>query len=244
MLRSFVLLSLSMAMLCGNSSCKKEKGTVQLTVSAKYGNEAFLLNVPNTDPEGRRVQTDVLKFYLSRIKLIKEDNSTLEVEDAALIDFSDPNSLKLDFKNVEGSFKGISLGIGLDAELNNTDPNTKDDSDPLSNNQGMYWSWMKYIFVKYEARADISGTGTGAFNWFPLYHTGSDTLYRTIQFNRTITASEESPEQLKLVLDVKKIFYNGSNTLDIETESTSQVSDNPAVALKFTNQFAQAFNLE
>ncbi|MFN8285534.1 MAG: MbnP family protein [Chitinophagales bacterium] len=224
------------------SSCHKPDGKLSLQMQAVYGNQAFFTGTSNTDAQNRRIQTDVLKFYLSHITLIKTDNSEVEVKDVALIDFSNPSSLSINVDKLNGDFKAIRFGIGVDSIQNESDPNDIDPKSPLANND-MYWSWMKYIFVKYEARCDTSGTGSGTYNWFPLYHLGSNPLYRTVTLTKDFSACCGDKQSLTLVLDVKKIFYGDTETLDLINESTSQTSDHFDVATKFMNNLAKAFSL-
>ncbi len=230
------------------ASCRKPKdGNFTLQLKAKYGDQSFAINTPNTDPQGRRIQLDKLKFYLSHITLVKTDNSEIELKEVMLCDFEAPNSLSFNVADINGDFKGIKFSCGIDSIQNNTDPNTiADDSNPLSNNSGMYWSWLKYIFEMVEARCDTTSTGSGPFNWFPLYHIGANAQYREVAISKTYSVCCDNKLTLNLVLDVKKIFYGSSQTLDIIAESTSQTSpsDDPLVAPKFADNFSQAFSIE
>lgn len=230
-------------LLIGISSCKKPKeGNFTLKVAANYNGQAFTIGQSNTDPQNRRIQTDVLKFYLSHITLVKTDNSEVEVKDAALIDFSNPSSLSINADKISGEFKAIRFGIGVDSIQNESDPNGVAAGSPLADND-MYWSWLKYIFVKYEARCDTSGTGSGVYNWFPLYHLGGNSLYRTTTLSKDFSVCCDDKLTLNLDLDVQKIFYSNTDTLDIITESTSQTSDHYDDAVEFMDNIAKAFSL-
>ena len=228
------------------SSCKpKKEGNFTLQLKAKYGNQSFAINTPNIDPQGRRIQIDNLKFYLSHIKLVKNDNSEIELKDVVLCDLADPNSLLINVDNVTGDFKEIKFWCGVDSIQNLTDPNTVASGKPLSGDNNMYWSWLKYQFEVLESRADTTTTGTGAFNWFPLYHVGGNSLYRSALLTKNFSVCCDNKYTLNLTLDVKKIFY-GTQTIDIITERTTQssASDNPVVAPKFADNFSQAFSIE
>ncbi len=228
------------------SSCKpKKEGNFTLQMAGKYGNQSFALGTPNTDPEGRRIQVEKLKFYLSHITLIKEDNSEIEIKDVALIDFENPGAIIVK-ADADGNFKAIRFGLGVDSIQNNTDPLSVPSSNPLSGDNGMYWSWLKYQFEILEARCDTTNTGTGIFNWFPLYHIGGNAQYRQVVINKSFTVCCNNKSTVTLILDAEKIFYGSTQTLDIITESTTQMgpSDDPNVAIKFVNNFSNAFSVD
>lgn len=228
------------------SSCHKPKdGNFTLQLKAKYGDQNFAIGSPNTDPNGRRIQLNNLKFYLSHIILVKTDNSEMELKDVVLCDFTNPTSLSINVADVKGDFKAIKFSCGVDSIQNLTDPNSVSSSSPLSGDYDMYWSWLKYQFVLLDSRADTTTTGAGPFNWFPVYHLGSNPLYRTSVIAKNFSVCCDAKYTLNLTLDVKKIFF-GAQTLDIITERTTQssASDNPVIAPKFADNFSQAFSTE
>src|ERR1043165_1510324 len=220
---SLIFLSLLTALLffagCGQN---KKTGTVTVQVKAKYGNQAFALNTPNTDPNGRRIQVDNFKFYLSHIKLVKTDNSEVEIRDVILCDMSNPLSLTFNAGFINDNFKAIRFSCGIDSVQNATDPNTiTGDSNPLSNASDMYWPWLKYKFQSMEARVDTTTNATGTFTWYPIYHIGSNAYYRTTELSKIFSVCCSDEYKLNVVLDVEKIFF-GAQTLDIISERITQ----------------------
>ncbi len=230
------------------SSCKKDEaghGNLTLKVNAKYGDQAFALNSPNTDPNGRRIQVEKLKFYLSHIILVKTDNSEVELKDVLFLDMANTGSLICDLGNVTGDFKAIKFSSGVDSLQNETDPLSAPSGSPLSGDNGMYWSWLKYQFVMFESRADTTTTGSGNFNWYPVYHIGGNNYYRTTQLAKDFSVCCGNQLTLNLTLDIKKIFF-GNENLDIISERSTQSSgsDDPAIAPKFMNNFSTAFSID
>lgn len=228
-------------------SCRKEKkeGNFTMQLKAKYGDAPFSIYGTNIDPQGRRVQIDNLKFYLSHIKLVKTDNSEVELKQVILCDFSNAASLTFNTNNLEGDFKAIKFSCGLDSAQNESDPLAYPAGEPLSGENNMYWSWLKYQFHVVEGRCDTTTTGTGSYNWFLRYHIGGNALYRSTTINKSFSVCCNNKAAINLVLDVKKIFY-GVQTLDIvaEPETQSGATDNPVVAPKFVDNFSQAFSIE
>lgn len=228
-----------------SSSCKHDKeGNFTIQMDGKYGNQNFVLGTPNTDLQGRRIQIEKLKFYLSHITLVKDNNEETEIKDVALINFENPGSIIVN-ADVNGDFKAIKFGLGVDSIQNNTDPLSVPSSNPLSGDNGMYWSWLKYQFEILEARCDTTSTGSGIFNWFPLYHIGGNAQYRQVVLNKTFSVCCNNKSTVTLTLDVEKIFYGSTQTLDIITESTTQMGagDDPNVAVKFVDNFSSAFRV-
>ncbi len=229
------------------SSCSKPKkeGNVTLQLSAKYGSQSFAINSPNTDPQGRRMEISSFKFYLSHIILVMNDNSEVVLKDVALFDLSNPNTLTFNVADVKGDFKAIKFSCGVDSLQNLTDPLTVPSSNPLSGDNNMYWTWLKYQFEVMNVRCDTTSTGTGPFNWFPRYHIGGNSLYRAVQLSKSFSVCCDTKYTLNLSLDIKKIFY-GTQTLDIITEADTQSgsTDNPVIAPKFADNFSQAFSIE
>lgn len=227
------------------SGCKPDSkhGNFTLDIKAKYGDQNFALGSIYTDPQNRRIKFDELKCYLSHISLVKTDNSEVNLADVTFLNFADPNTLVLHSDNITGDFKALKFSTGLDSVQNATDPLSVPSNNPLSNDIGMYWPWLKYIFYKLEARSDTTGTGNGTFNWFPLYHIGTNSMYRQATLEKPFSVCCDNEFHLTLYLDVKKIFYGNTQTLDIISESSTQMgtSDNPNIAIKFSDNFAQAF---
>jgi hypothetical protein len=227
------------------SDISDTKGTLTLTVKAKYGTQPFVLHTANTDPDGRRLEVETLKFYLSHIKLEKLDGSEIELKDVVMCSFADPASLTYKIEGLDGDFKSLKFSCGVDSLQNLTNPILQLSSSPLSNDKDMYWTMFKYIFHKMEVQSDTTNTGTGPFNSFARYHTGTNALYRTVRLAKDISLCCKNNATINVVLDVKKIFW-GTQTIDVRYENEVQMnsSDNPAIAPKFVDNFSQAFSVE
>jgi len=243
-----LLLALTCSVLLGISACKPEKktmGNLNIELKAKYGDQNFSLNTTQTDPAGRRVLIDKLKFYLSHITLIKTDNSEVEVKDVAFFSFESPLSLTLNVSSSEGNFKAIRFGCGLDSVQNETDPLAVPSEHPLSNDNDMAWPMIKYRFEVLEGKSDTTAGQSGTLTNPILYHIGTNTCYRQTMLPHDFSVCCGKPTTLTIYVDVKKIFYGDTQTLDIISEGTSQTSlNNPveqAIAVKFADNFSQAF---
>ena len=230
------------------SSCKKPVtgSTLTLQLNAKYGTQNFALNAANVDPQGRYIIMSALQFYLSHIYLIKTDSTKVKVSDIALFDFSNPSSLSVSIKNVEGNFTGISFVCGLDSLTNDTtNPNNYSPPNPLSGDYNTYWlAWNSYRFEVMEGKWDTAVMPI--MHYGIVYHIGRNLAYRQTQINKSFSVCCGTPYTLNLNLDVEKIFYNTSTneTLDIATEgsTSSMPTDNPVILTTFADNFSTAFS--
>ena len=225
------------------SSCKKPGATFTLQLKAKYGAQDFRINSTYVDPLGRYVNIGTLKFYLSRINLIKNNGSLVKVTDLAIFDFSDTTALSISVPNINGSFTGISFACGLDSVTNDTaDPLNYSVPNPLAGDYNMYWSMLKYQFEILEGKWDTQDT---AFLHNPLvYHIGTNAAYRQTQLNKSFSISSNNYNMV-VYLDVEQIFNNATTgeTINLVTESSTMSSstDNQAVLPKFVDNFSKAF---
>lgn len=229
------------------NACKKDKDPVdhnlELKVNLKYGAQDFRINTIYTDPVGMRIQLEKIRFYLSRISLLKADGSSVEVKSAALLDASDAESLVLKLNAPAGVYTGIRMGLGVDSLQNNADPTLLPSGDPLTASD-MYWTWLKYIFFKVEGRSDTTTNASGNLDWLLVYHIGTDQAYRTRTFTKTLELAESEISSCNFQIDLQKVFYGDAQTIDIRTESFSH-SEPSAIgtSYKMADNFAAAISL-
>lgn len=243
----FKILLAAVVIITTYSGCKEEKpkeNGIILHFDATYGTEEFALDAVYTGNNGRKMKFEKFKFFVSHITLIKTDNSEVEIKDVAIIDFSKPTSLQISAEGMEGEFKAIRLGFGVDSLQNETIPNNAPASSALSKTQTgeMYWSWLKYTHHFIEGKYAESGSENyyGAI----LYHIGTNPLYKTVTFNKEFQICCNLEVNPTLTLDVKKIF-DGPPAIDLETEGETESQESKyAIAEKFANNFAQAFTLQ
>ena len=227
------------------TSCKKNKtATVTLIMNAKYGTQNFALNSANVDTAGRYITMTSLKFYLSHINLIKTDGSAVSVADLAIFDFNDASTLSISIKNVEGDFKGMSFGCGLDSNQNKAAANDSVFPNPYSGLWDMYWDMNSaYRFEVMEGK--WATTPTSNMPDFLAYHLGTNAAYRQTQLNKSFSVCCGTPCTLNLYLDIQQIFSNNSTgeyiNIVTEPETSSGFGDNPVILTTFADNFSKAF---
>ncbi len=217
----FSLLLLSILVL---SSCRKDEPNDHATTSKVY------INVVNKFDGNPLANNDTLvdghghSFYLNPVDLkmylsgITFDN--IAVDGQALVGADDGQYYIGELRS--GDYSKISIGIGLDSVLNASDPVTFESSHPLSYNQGMYWVWAtKYRFFKVQGVADVDGDNV--FDDGVVYHIGTNQLYRTTEFTKSITAKDGKDVVINLEIDWYRFFDGLNLSSELNTHTTSDL---------------------
>lgn len=256
-MKNYTLLFSALALLAffNFSSCKKndgdEKATIVLCFKGKVGNENLLLrNSKFTPGNGSKVNIETLKFYLSNLTLIKEDNSEVLLKDVAFIDFENnhtsntSNGETITIETEAGKYKGIKLGFGVDNTKNNADPSVYKEEEPLSIYKGMHWSWNTgYIFMKLEGKFDADTTANILSQDY-LFHTGLNNLYTTSTFNKTFQLNGAETTVINFNVDAVKMFHTTNSSIDLSTESFTHTTGNVPLAEKVRDLFIQAISID
>lgn len=152
------------------------------------------------------------RYYISNVKLIKDDGSKYEVPNSYyLIDANDTNSLIAKLPNIPGGkYTGVEYMIGVDSTRNVSGAQT----GALDPANGMFWSWNQgYIFFKLE------GNSSAANNNFFEFHvggfTGANNALRNVSIDFTpsilIVDGGKRESEIHISTDVLEIFKNPVN---------------------------------
>jgi len=139
------------------SSCEPENPTapadaskLTLRFEGVFGSKPLSFGNPDfVKADGETLIFDQFKLLFSNASLIREDGSRLKLGDGyAYADFKAGATSTPYFEVPIGSYKGISLTVGLDSATNHGDPAQWPADHPLSPlNNGMHWGWAGgYIF--------------------------------------------------------------------------------------------------
>ncbi|MDB5282522.1 MAG: hypothetical protein JWO06_1597 [Bacteroidota bacterium] len=227
---------------------KKQTANVTIQFKARFNGQNVAFDTTTfADKNNRVVRFSKFSFFLDHITLIGTDNSTTEVSTVQLIDFSNPSTLTLNFGNVKGDYKAIRFGCGLDSILNKTDPLSAAANSPLNaNNIGdQYWAMLKYRFESLEGFWDYKSDTLTYLKHGMAYHLNGDSLYRfptVVNNNFSVCCDKSTP--LVLYIDMDKIFYGATETLDIPSQSGTESLpgiDNPVIANTFADNFSKTF---
>ena len=186
---------------------------------------------------GGSFRIETAKCYLTNFSLIGQQNNTL-LKDVHLLDISNKNSMQLNIKTVEGDYNGISMGIGLTPEQNNTSPANYSVDHPLGINNNTYWDMVpaSYIFVMIEGKMDT----TQSSNFYPLsYHLAHNDLYQVLSFEKSLSITSANSANLYFKIELSNLFEN----VDLSQELPHQ-SVNTPLAQQLMNNFTNAFYVE
>lgn len=227
------------------SCCKKPKpGNFKVQLQTNVGTQPLSFSTSYADGMGKDFYFSKLKFYLSHIKLIKADNTEVEIEDAAFFNFEDSNWKSFSAEVDAGTYKGLKFSVGLDPAQNATNPDNYGNNEALGRKDDMFWDWLKHRFIVLEGTADTTGNSFSGGNIGLVYHVGRDTCYREVSLSGTsFTIEANSNKQLNLNLDLLKVFYGTSDTINMFLQPGTQSEDfDLPTAVKFADQFSKAFS--
>lgn len=182
------------------------------------------------------------KYYVSNVKLIKDDGTKYEVPNSYfLIDANDTNSLIAELSNIPGGkYTGIEYMIGVDSARNVSGSQTGA-LDPVN---GMFWSWNQgYIFMKLEGQSSASSN-----NSF-VYHiggfSGAYSALRTVSIDFTpsilIVDGGKREAEIHILTDVLEIFKNPNN---ISIANSSTIMGVGISSSNVANNYADMFSFD
>lgn len=227
----------------------EETATFVLDVKALVDDNPFVMGQTYQNVAGYKYNITTLRFYVSRLTLQKADGSEVEVKDVEYLRFETNHAAtSAQGEQVKGAvpagdYASLRFAIGVDSVLNHSDPAQYPSTHPLSIYSGSHWDWNPgYIFIKMEGNIDTVANGSGTLDEGFLYHTGLDTLYQEVRFDEDFTVTPDETFEYKLKLDVNRLFYNSSDTLDAATDNFTHTIGNFTLAGRVTNFFAGALS--
>lgn len=136
---------------------------VSLKINHNLGNASFAFNQTAMNDLGNSFTVTRLQYYISEIKLTHDGGIVTNVPNTyILVDASTSTNVALGSFNIT-NLESISFGVGVEAPMNNADPNLHPSTHPLApKSPSMHWGWSAgYRFVAFEGK-----TGTNmSQNW-------------------------------------------------------------------------------
>lgn len=218
--------------------------TLKLRVIPRWQGGEFALNTEYINVSGYRVRPEVIKFYLGDIRLMSGSTQTL-LKDIAYFDLSD-DVVELEQTISPGSWTSLRAGMGVPQPLNDADPIVYPPGHPLDLAQGTWWTWTEgYRFFQLDGRYELDGSGTGPLTQPFSMHTGLNACYQEYELDLggTIAVTEGTTTTLTLYLEVDRLFYSATDTLDLETENQTHGTNLP-LALELTDNAINALRVE
>ncbi len=234
------------------SSCNKEgKGTVVLNFKALYDGSPLVMMEPYAYNDTLDVFFSGFNFYVSNIRLIKEDGEPVELTDIDFVDFDDMDNLSLaqqgftlSFPDLpSGKYKAVQIGIGVPMMLNETRASDYPSGHPLAKDSHYWDAWESYIFSMTSGKIDANGDGVfddGAV----LYHCGSDEVYRSKELTYAFTLDKKGTAVIPLKVDLHHCFKEGDGYIDVIAHPATHTIDNLTWAMKFMDNMIQDFGID
>jgi len=214
--------------------------TLDIEFDFKLGNQAFEINrIYNIN--GYNTAFKEFQLYVSKVQLIRSDQSTIDFEGLyPLINTINP-SFSLGDSYLE-TYERIQFNVGVDAAANTLIATHLNDSNHplyiqspdtmhLTINEG-------YIFLKIVGKVDRNGDGIPNENEVFDFRIGSNALLQSIDLliNKTLSQAEET---IQLEIDIETLL----NNVDLQTERKTHTSDNIPLATKIANNIPSAIQI-
>lgn len=216
------LLALSLITLLTLESCSK---------SEMFDQQKFTFNIQAT-ANGKVVQVDevhdianddfkfkIFKFYVSNV-VLKAGNESDTLKNVALIDLAKSETWSFSKQLARKKYTQIEFLLGLDSQVNKTDPTDVEAESPLHSITGMHWSWATlYRFALIEGKYGEKGQALSEdFAW----HTGKAPLLRKVSFAIPSKYYSQKEVNLNFNLNLNNLTKNLSLPEEKITHTTPQ----------------------
>ncbi len=235
------------------SACNKEgEGSIELNFKALYDGSPLVMMEHYAYNDTLDVFFSGFNFYVSDIRLIKEDGEIVELTEIDFVDFDDMDALSkaqqgytLSFSNVpSGKYKAIHIGIGVPMMLNETRSSDYPSSHPLSRDSHYWDAWESYIFSMTSGKIDANGDGVfddGAI----LYHCGSDEVYRSKDLNYAFELEKKGRVTIPVKVDLHNCFKETTGGyIDVIAHPATHTIDNLTWAMKFMDNMIEDLSID
>jgi hypothetical protein len=210
------------------SASFSQSDTKKIDFSLLYANQKIQLNeFPFQLADSNQFSIDVLKFYISKIVLVKNNQIVFQEKNSFhLIDASKPKSLVIEIGPTNLNFDSIRFYLGLDS-ICSVSGALSGDLDPTN---GMYWTWQSgYINFKIEGKSKVCNTRNNAFQ----FHIGGYAFpNKALQ---TIQLPINDGNEIIIKFDLVKLFQQ------IDLKSKNLIMSPSIEAIEFSKKLSQCF---
>ncbi|HSZ25655.1 MAG TPA: MbnP family protein, partial [Cytophagaceae bacterium] len=236
-------------------SCKKKsendpqpstmKQSASLKITPVSGNNSLNFDSVYTTNSGQKYTVSTFRYYLSNIRLVKEDGSEYPISEKYFL--VNPSTSDYDLGQVPvGNYRGIRFSVGIDSLTNHKDPTTYPENDPLAiQSPGMHWSWNSgYIFMMIEGSCDTTANNSDVLNYGQyshgmFFHIGMDPLYRNVDLISTFTVGTDNAKTIALKADINTFF----NNIDLKTQNKSHSMGSMSLATTAADNIPNMFSI-
>jgi len=222
-----------------------------MTFNPRANGEDLLLGQSQTNQMDYSYSVSEMKMFLSDIELIGQNGKPISLSEIEIIDIA-RNKRTLEFTIPNGVYQGVRYNLGVPKQMNGVnDPEFSPSQYPIGhplNEQTtqMYWQLNAgYKFFTLEGRYSTDPADAEPSRSF-VFHTGHDTLFRTIGFfEKTFDLSKGGNALLNFSIEMDSIFISGQDTLDLAVFNSFHGSlEQLDHAEKLVDRMVRAFVLE
>lgn len=215
-------------------------GSMVVEIDAMMNGQAFQFDTMKyTNSLGQGFKLNLLKHYVSNVKLTKTDNSVVELSNTYfIVDYQATGGNKFTLNNVPaGSYKALQFMLGVDSARNVSGAQ----DGALAPSNGMFWSWSTgYIFLKAEGYSSVSSSMDKSIKYHIGGFSGPNNAIRIIQlpFGTSVANVGSSTPTVHLICRVDSLF---SAVHDINFSTTPMVHMPGMNAKKVADNYATMF---
>ena len=216
---SFLLLSLFVLTF---TACDKDEpqtepttpGSLKLEFEHVWGSSGaeFSLNKQLTHPRTSDVMTfSTFKYYVSNVKLQKEDGTWYSLPESYYIVDADPatgsNEIKLS-DIPAGKYRALEVMYGVDSTRNVSGAQ----QGALDPERGMFWSWNTgYIMVKAEGSSPNSSTGSFSFHLGGFRGENAVPRIFKYEFGESVSINGNEAPSAHMITNVASLWHSAEN---------------------------------
>lgn len=229
-MKSNIIFAIALTAMLIFASCKKKTETVdsvvtptKANVTVKFANEVDdqaieLGSMKYTNAAGNMYQVDLLKYYVTNLILVKNDNTEVNLGNYDLIDASKLETCVVEGKDImNGTYTKIKFNIGVPQNRNHTGAQDGD-LDPVL---GMIWDWNTgYVFFKHEGKYINSSSQTKNL----AFHFATDRAFTSIEVPLTTNlVINGADKKVYLKFNLNKLYTTPVN-IDFNVDNSHQSS--------------------
>jgi hypothetical protein len=209
---------------------QEKKDSLVLRLNLKFKNETLERNKKYISESKDTLEIDVLRFYISNIKLQFSDATTFsEPNSYHLIDIENPNSFRIPIaKNSDKTISKVIFSVGIDS-LASVSGAMPGDLDPT---KGMYWAWQSgFINMKTEGKSSSCKTRKNTFQFHIGGYMKPNYALRTIELkpiNSNLEINVDFAELFKYIKlsENNSIMIPGSKAMELADKAVEMFSIN------------------
>ena len=221
MMSSKIFIGILCCLFFQSAFAQEKKDSLVLRLNLKFKDETLVQNKKYISESKDTLEIDVLRFYISNIKLQYSDATTFsEPNSYHLIDIENPNSFRIPIaKNSGEAISKVSFSIGIDS-LASVSGAMSGDLDPT---KGMYWAWQSgFINMKIEGKSSSCKTRKNAFQFHIGGYMKPNYAIRTIELKPINSNLEINVDFAELF---KYIKLSENNSIMIPGKKAMELAD-------------------